>query len=107
MGDPSTPPHDLTQRYYGNVMYAPPGEKQQTWPLHNYATTLPFTYASVSTNNYQLVIPLGTDTSDGKLSGMSYASLPPVSRTNPPSGSVINITVAPKGPGVSSASSPA
>ena len=94
-------------------MYVASGYKIQSFPPHNYATTIPLTYvsvsanASVSTNNYQLVNPFWTDTSDGKLSGINYASLPPAPATNPPSGRVINITAAPKGPGVSLAASPA
>ena len=76
MGDPSTPPYDLTQRYYGNVMYVPPGEKLQTWPLHSYATTLPFSYANSAITNYQILTLKRTDTSDGKLAGINFVALP-------------------------------
>ena len=48
MGLPGTPPYDLTQRYYGNVMYVPLGDKVQTFPPHNYASTVPFTYVSAT-----------------------------------------------------------
>jgi hypothetical protein len=71
MGNPG--PLDI--RYKGNVMYAATGDRVQTFPVHNYATTLPFTYMAPQTGNYQLSIPYWTDTSDGKLAGISYAGL--------------------------------
>ena len=71
-----TTPYDLTQRYYGNVMYAPPGERLQTWPAHNYATTVAFTYVNPSAGNYQLLTPNWTDTSDGNIAGVQSSSLP-------------------------------
>jgi len=75
MGDPTAPPYDITQRFRGNVMYAPPGDKIQTYPAHNYATMVPFTYVSPAVNNYQLASPYWTDTSDGKLTGIDYVAL--------------------------------
>ncbi len=76
MGSPNTPPYDLTQRFYGNVMYVPPGDRLQTFPPANYATTVPFTYVDQSTGDFQLLTPYWTDTSDGQLSGINFANLP-------------------------------
>ena len=76
MGVPSTSPYDLTQRFFGNAMYVPTGEKLQTWQPHNYATTVPFTYVNPSLLNYQLVTPNWTDTSDGQLSGIANSKIP-------------------------------
>jgi hypothetical protein len=53
-------------RFFGNVMFVPPTEKlNTTWPVHNYATTVPITLDGT----YQLVTPLWTDTSDGAIAG--------------------------------------
>ena len=71
MGTPGTPPYDLTQRFYGNMMYVPVGDKVQVFPPHNYATTVPIVYANQSTADYQLVSPYWTDTSDGQLAGVN------------------------------------
>jgi len=79
MGTPSTAPYDLTQRFYGNAMYAPSGSKVQSFPPHNYATTVPFTYVNPATGNFQLLTPNWTDTSDGNITGVQYSSLPSVS----------------------------
>jgi hypothetical protein len=87
MGDPSAPPNDLTKRFYGNVMYVPPGSKVATWQPHNYATTVPFTYVSAKSGNYQLATPYWTDTSDGKLAGYS-SSTARVAATHQLSGNV-------------------
>ena len=76
MGTPSTPPYDLTQRFYGNAMYVPSGDRVQTFPAHNYATTVPFAYVSPGTFNYQLLTPYWTDTSDGNIAGIQNTSLP-------------------------------
>ncbi len=76
MGYPSTPPYDLTQRFYGNVMYAAPGDKVQSYPPHNYATPVPFTYVNPLFDDFQLLTPYWTDTSDGKLTGVDYSLLP-------------------------------
>jgi hypothetical protein len=76
MGDPSTPPYDLTQRFYGNAMFVPPGAAVYTWPPHNLATTVPFTYVNPATGNYQLLTPYWTDTSDGQLAGVNDSTLP-------------------------------
>ena len=76
MGYPSTPPYDLTQRFYGNAMYVPPGSKVATWPMHNYATTVLFTYVDPVSFDYQLLKPYWTDTTDGNIAGVQNASLP-------------------------------
>ena len=76
MGTPSTPPYDLTQRFYGNVMYVPPGFAVASFPPHNYATTVPFTYVDPTNFNYQLLTPYWTDTTDGNMAGVQDASLP-------------------------------
>jgi hypothetical protein len=47
----------------------------QTFPLHNYATTVPFTYSAPVSGDYQLLSPYWTDTTDGKLSGISWSVL--------------------------------
>ena len=75
MSNPSTPPYDLTQRFYGNVMYVRPSDKVATWQPHNYATTLPFTYVNQSGGNYQLSVPYWTDTSDGRIAGVNSLAM--------------------------------
>ncbi len=72
MGDPSP----LAPRFLGNVMYVPTVDRVQTFPLHNYATTLPFVYVNPGGGNYQLSVPNWTDTSDGKISGIDNSTLP-------------------------------
>ncbi len=72
MGDPAP----VDPRYLGNVMYVPSNNKVQTWPLHNYATTVPFVYVSPSTGDYQLATPDWTDTSDGTEAGVDNSQLP-------------------------------
>ena len=64
-----TPSDNIAQRFYGNVMYVPVGQKVQTFPPHNYATTIPFTYLNPASLNYQLLTPYWTDTSDGQVAG--------------------------------------
>jgi hypothetical protein len=58
------------------VMYVPSNNKTQQWPLHNYATTIPFTYVNPTQGDYQLVTPAWTDTSDGKEAGIDNSQLP-------------------------------
>jgi hypothetical protein len=72
MGDPAP----VDPRYLGNVMYVPSNNKVQQWPLHNYATTIPFTYVNPAQGDYQLVTPAWTDTSDGKEAGIDNSQLP-------------------------------
>jgi hypothetical protein len=101
MGDPSTPPHDLTQRFYGNVIYVAPGIKVWPFPPHNYATTVPFTFVNPGALNYQLLTPFWTNTTDGTLAGIDFASL---SRALATSGPVSKSTVIT--PAVAATSSP-
>ena len=104
MGTPSTPPYDLTQRFYGNVMYVAAGNTGRAWPPHSYATTVPFTYVNPASFDYQLLTPYWTDTSDGNLAGISYTAIPRTaagsnsptgSGTKAPTGSVTNTTILP------------
>ena len=101
MGDPSISPYDLTQRYHGNVMYVPTGNKVQVFPPHNYATTVPFTFVNPAAVDYQLLTPYWTDTTDGTLAGIDFAAL---SATQAPSRPVSKSTVIT--PAVATTSSP-
>ena len=56
-------------------MFVPPGDRLNSWPLHDYATTVPFTFVNASTGNYQLVTPNWTDTSDGQIAGVNMSLL--------------------------------
>ena len=76
MGMPSSPPYDVTRRFYGDVMYVPSNNKIYTFPAHNYATTVPFTYVNPPIGDYQLLTPYWTDTSDGQLAGINFSELP-------------------------------
>jgi len=69
-------PTPLAPRFLGNVMYVPNGDKVQQFPTHNYASTVAFTYVNPSTRGYQLRTPYWTDTSDGTIAGVSFATLP-------------------------------
>jgi len=61
----------LAPSFVGNVMFVPPGENVQTFPLHNYASPVPFTYVAPQYGNYHLTSPYWTDTVDGKLAGIN------------------------------------
>ena len=76
MGTPSIPPDDLTQRFFGNVMFVPPGNNVYTFPPHNLATTVAFIFVNPPRDNYQLLIPKWTDTTDGLIAGILNSSLP-------------------------------
>jgi len=76
MGTPSTPPYDVIRRFYGNVMYVSSNNKIYTFPPHNLATTVPFTYVNPPIGDYQLLTPYWTDTSDGRLAGINFSKLP-------------------------------
>jgi hypothetical protein len=71
MGNPSP----LARRYLGNVMFVPSGNRVASWPAHNDATTVPFTYVDPGNGDYQLLTPDWTDTSDGKISGIDWSEL--------------------------------
>jgi hypothetical protein len=80
MGDPAP----LAPRFYGNVMYVPSSQKLGAWPLHNYATMVPFTYDAPTIGNYQLLTPYWTDTTDGQVSGISWSILQAATQYVPP-----------------------
>ena len=65
MGDPSP----VEPRLYGNVLYAPVGDRVYPMPAHNYVSTVPPTYVDPANGNYQLASPNWTDTSDGGIAG--------------------------------------
>ena len=65
MGSPAPPDN----RFRGNVLYAPTGDKVYPQPVHNYVSTLPLVYLNPSAGNYQLLSPNWTDTTDGKVAG--------------------------------------
>lgn len=77
MGMPNTTPHDLTKRYYGNVMFVQSADKVQPFPPHNYSTPLAFTWVNPTGADYQLLSPDWTDTSDGNIAGVNNSLLPP------------------------------
>ena len=92
-------PAPLDVRFKGNVMYVPTGDRVQTFPVHNYASTLPFTYEAPATYDYQLLTPYWTDTSDGRLAGVNYSSLwNALANTgvSVPGGVLLRSTLAPK-----------
>ena len=55
-------PAPLAPRFYGNVMFVPGGDRLQTFPVHNYATMVSFTYVNPTQGDYQLASPYWTDT---------------------------------------------
>ena len=59
-----------TDRFVGIVMYVPASDRVQTWPVHNYAATIPFTRMDKTQGDYGLATPYWMDTSDGKLAGV-------------------------------------
>jgi hypothetical protein len=89
MGAPSTTPNDLTGRYYGNVMYVPVGDRVYSFPPHNYATTVPLSYVNQGIGDYQIASPYWTDTSDGKLAGVNFATLPSLTGLSPMAGGAL------------------
>jgi len=72
MGDPSP----VNPRLFGNVFYAPRPDSIYSIPPNNYTSSVPFTYVSPSTGNYQLSSPYWTATSDGNLAGVNNSALP-------------------------------
>ena len=85
MSEPAAVP--VGTRYYGNVMqvFTSQGDKVQTWPTGNLATTSNFTYTNPSAGNYQLVSPV-VKGSDGYQSGINYSVL--IAHQPPPAGSL-------------------
>ena len=82
MGDPAP----LGTRFWGDAMFVPSGHGIATFPPHNYATAVPFIYQNPSMGDYILESPDWTDTTDGKVSGIDWASLLPASVTTLNSG---------------------
>jgi hypothetical protein len=76
MGNPVTSPNDLTQRFYGNVMWVPPNDRAQTFPYGNLVQTPAFTYVNPAAMNYELLSPYWVMTSDGQESGVDDYMLP-------------------------------
>jgi hypothetical protein len=56
-------------------MFVPSGDRVASWPAHNDATTVPFTYVDPGNGDYQLLTPDWTDTTDGKISGIDWSEL--------------------------------
>ena len=76
MGSPSTPPYDLTQRFFGNVMHVPAGDREQPFPPHNLSTTKAFVHVDPAEGNFELQLPKWNETSAGKRAGIDFAKLP-------------------------------
>ena len=68
-------PAPLANRYWGNVMFVPSGDRTAAWPAHNHATTLPLTYVNPGNGDYQLLTPDWTDTTDRAISGIDWSKL--------------------------------
>jgi Putative Ig domain len=81
MGQPSTPPYDVLQRFEGNVMYVPSTDEVQIWLASNLATATNFTFDS----NSQLVTPnYAASTTDGNQAGYSFTGpVTPLSYNSP------------------------
>jgi hypothetical protein len=96
MGDPAP----LAPRFFGNAMYVPIGQGVASWPLHNYATTVPFTFAAPGMGDYQLLTPYWTDTSDGQLAGINWPTLQAATKYMPPLPGTLRLpgTVPARGP---------
>jgi hypothetical protein len=76
MGSPGTPPNDLTQRFIGNVMHVPAGDREQPFPPHNLSTTKAFVHVDPAKGNFELLPSKWNQTSDGKRAGIDFAKLP-------------------------------
>jgi hypothetical protein len=70
---PNSPPNDITQRFYGNVMLTA-GRQTHTWPPDNDVT--PSLIFVNPPTDYTLLSPYWTNTSDGQLAGVNVANLP-------------------------------
>lgn len=92
MGDPSTPPNDVSQRLKGNVMYVLPGDKLHDYPPHNFATDKKLT--SSNGDEYRLKYPAKMETTNGKVPGVDKSKLASAysaeSRTELPAPSVVS-----------------
>lgn len=76
MGNPSTVPNDFNARFYGNVIWAQPGETVPSYPVTDLTQAAPFTYVNPSAMDYQLLTPVWTNTTDGKQAGIDNNYLP-------------------------------
>ena len=76
MGIPSTLPNDFNARFYGNVIWAQPGEAVPPYPVSDLTQAAPFTYVNPSAMDYQLLTPVWTNTTDGKQAGIDNNYLP-------------------------------
>jgi hypothetical protein len=76
MGNPSTLPNDFNARFYGNVIWAQPGEAVPSYPATDLTQAAPFTYINPSAMDYQLLTPVWTKTTDGKQAGVDNNYLP-------------------------------
>ena len=76
MGIPSTFPNDFNARFYGNVIWAQPGEAVPSYPVNNLTQAAPFAYINPSAMDYQLLTPVWTNTTDGKQAGVDNNYLP-------------------------------
>jgi|SRR5215472_7900711 len=76
IGAPSTPPFDVAQRFRGNVLYVPPGDKIQSFPPHNLSTSKAFRHVDPATGNFQPLEPRWTEATDGKRAGIDFTKRP-------------------------------
>jgi len=71
MGDPAP----LDPRFVGNVMYVPGNNKVQTFPATNVSTKSPVKFADLGNGKFQVSVPDGAKTSDGKPAGVEPGKL--------------------------------
>jgi hypothetical protein len=76
IGLPSTAPNDFNARFSGNVMWVQPGNAKASYPTTDLAQSAAFTYINPSAQDYQLLTPYWTATTDGQLSGINNNTLP-------------------------------
>jgi len=76
MRAPEAAPFDLPQRFTGNVMYVPPGDKVQSFPPRNLSTSRTIRYVNPDGGDFQLAEPRWTETTDGKPAGIDSTKLP-------------------------------
>lgn len=69
MGDPNP----MSPRFFGNAIFA--SGRVYTYPSNNDVTSTPFTYVNPGGGDYQLLVPDWTDTTDGKIAGIDWATL--------------------------------
>lgn len=74
MAYPNISPNDVTQRYYGNVMWKQNATAYVFPTSNDVASTIG--YVDPTHSNYQLASPYWTYTSDGNLSGVNMSEVP-------------------------------